>query len=168
VAGAACEGHEVVYVCGDNRFDPYAIARIARQRNQSRETALSRILIARAFTPYQLVELVQRLDPNRVSGPVIISGICSAFFDEDTPDNDAARLYYRTLSRLAELADKGLALLLTETQEIAGTRRAYFLTDLFRASNFIFRLDGERTCTLEMRRYRPLSLVALPGRASLP
>jgi len=40
--------------------------------------------------------------------------------------------------------------------EIAGTRRAYFLSDLFRASSFIFHLDGERSYKLEMRSYRPL------------
>jgi len=155
-AEAACQGHEVIYLCGDNRFNPYAIARIAGERNQSRDLALSRVYVARAFTGYQFVELVQRLDPKELSRPVIISGICSAFLDEDIPNNDAARLYYRTLARLSELADGGMAFLLTESEEIAGTRRAYFLTDLFRASNFIFRLDGESTYTLEMRRYRPL------------
>jgi hypothetical protein len=167
-AQAACERHEIVYICGDNRFDPYTLARIARQHDQSREMALSRIFVARAFTGYQFTELVQQLDPNRAAGPVIISGICSAFFDEDISDNDAARLYYRTLSRLAELADRGLALLLTQTEEVVGKRRAYFLTDLFRASNFIFRLDGERTYTLEMRRYRPLLHSASVGEASTP
>ena len=162
-AEAACQGHEVVYICGDNLFDPYAIARIAGERSQSRDLALSRVYVARAFTGYQFVELVKRLDPNESSRPVIISGICSAFLDEDIPNNDAARLYYRTLSRLAELTDRGLAFLLAETAEIAGTRRAYFLNDLFRASNFILRLDGESTYTLEMRSYRPLLRFAPPA-----
>ena len=155
-AEAACQGHEVVYICGDNRFDPYAIARIAGECKQNREKVLSRVFVARAFTGYQFVELVQRLDPNESSRPVIISGICSAFLDEDIPINDAARLYYRTISRLTELADREMAFLLAETAEIANTRRAYFLNDLFRASNFIFRLDGKITYTLEMRSYRPL------------
>jgi hypothetical protein len=53
------------------------------------------------------------------------------------------------------------------TAEIAGTRRAYFLSNLFRASNFIFRLDGESTYTLEMRRYRPLLNFVSQGRGSL-
>jgi hypothetical protein len=164
---AACQGHEVVYICGDNRFDPYAIARIAAERNANQIKALSRVFVARAFTGYQFVELIQRLDPNESSRPVIISGICSAFLDEDIPNNDAARLYYRTLARLTDLADRGMAFLLTETEDIAGTRRAYFLSDLFRASNFIFRLDGESTYTLEMRRYRPLLRVAPLEKASL-
>jgi hypothetical protein len=166
-AESACERNGVVYLCGDNRFDPYAIARYAGSQNRSRETALSSILVARAFTGYQLLELVRRLDPDRIPGAVIISGVCSAFLDEDIQDNEAARLFYRMLSRLGELADEGAAFLLTETVEITETRRAYFLADLFRASNFILRLDEESTYTVEMRHYRPISYVP-PGKALQP
>jgi hypothetical protein len=158
----------VIYICGDNRFDAYAVARLAKQFRHSREDALNRILVARAFTGYQFDELVRRLNPNEVAGPVILSGICSAFLDEDMPHNDAARLYYRTLWRLAELAGRGLAILLTESREIAGARRAHFLADLYRASNFIFRLDGGHSFTLEMRSYRPLPYPASKEKALSP
>src|SRR5262245_55163663 len=134
-AEAACGRDQVIFICGDNRFDPYAVARLAKQLRHSREDALSRILVARAFTGYQFLELVRRLNPNEFGRPVILAGICSVFLDEDIPHNDAARLYYRTLWRLAELAGRGVAFLLTESREIAGTRRAHFLTDLYRASN---------------------------------
>ena len=167
-AESACERNVVTFICGDNRFDPYAIARFAKLKNQSREMTLSRILIARAFTGFQFVELVRRLEPDKIFGPVIVSGICSAFLDEDIADNDAARLYYRTLSRLGELADKGVAFLLIETEEIGKTRRAYFLKDLFRASNFVFRFEGDGSYTLEMRRHRPISYLASTGKALLP
>lgn len=167
-AEAACRRDQVIYICGDNRFNPYEVARLAKQFRHSREDALSRILVARAFTGYQFDELIRRLKPNEVAGPVILSGICSAFLDEDIPHNDAARLYYRTLWRLAELAGKGLAILLTESLEIAGTRRAHFLTDLYRASDFILRLDGEHSFTLEMRDHRPLSYSASKEKALSP
>jgi hypothetical protein len=165
-AEAACAENQVIYICGDNRFDPYAVARLVRQFRHNREAALSRILVARAFTGYQFDELVRRLNPDQVAGPVIISGICSAFLDEDIPHNDAARLYYRTLRRLVELADRGLAFLLTENQEIARTRRAYFLADLYRASNFIFHLDGEHSYTLEMPQLSPALLSGFDGQAA--
>lgn len=141
---------------------------MAKQLCHSREAALSRILVARAFTGYQLVELVRRLNPGEVAGPVIISGICSAFLDEDIPHNDAARLYYRTIWRLIELADRGLAILLTESQAVARTRRAYFLTELYRASNFIFHLDEAHSYKLEMRSYRPISYLASMEKALSP
>jgi hypothetical protein len=69
---------------------------------------------------------------------------------------------------LAELAGKGMAILLSESREIAGTRRAHFLTDLYRASDFILRLDGEHSFTLEMRSYRPLSYPASMEKALAP
>lgn len=167
VAEAACKGTQVIYICGDNRFDPYAVARLAKQLHYSREAVLNRILVARAFTGYQFDELIRRLRPDDVVGPVILSGICSTFLDEDIPINDAARLFYRTLWRLAELANKGLAFLLCESQEVTATRRAYFLNDLYKASNCIFRLDGEHSFTLEMRGSRPLQHLAAMERQLL-
>ena len=154
-AETACEKSPVVYICGDNRFNPYAIARLARQLHHRCEDVLNRVLVARAFTGFQFNELIQRLKPEEAAGPVIVSGICSAFMDEDMSHNDAARLYYRVLWRLAELADRGMSFLLCESQEIAGTRRAHFLNDLYKASNFIFRLNDERSYTLEMPQLPP-------------
>ena len=123
-AETACEKSPVVYICGDNRFNPYAIARLARQLHHRCEDVLNRVLVARAFTGFQFNELIHRLKPDEAVGPVIVSGICSAFLDEDMSNNDAARLYYRVLWRLAELADRGMSFLLCESREIAGTRRA--------------------------------------------
>ncbi len=159
-AETACEKKPVVFICGDNRFNPYTVARLARQFHHRQEEALNRILVARAFTGFQFNELIQRLNPNEVAGPVIISGICSTFTDEDLSHNDAARLFYRVLWRLAELAGRGMSFLLCESQEIAGARRAHFLKDLYKASNFIFRFDGEHSYTLEMPNYRPLYQLA--------
>src|SRR5436309_2575232 len=56
-ARAVCERQPVRIICGDNRFDPYAVARFARSQGIKSETALDSILIARAFTAYQLAEL---------------------------------------------------------------------------------------------------------------
>src|SRR5262245_51543749 len=75
-ARLACGNQIVWYLCADNRFDPYAIARLAKTVGASPTEALERIYIARAFTAYQLTELIARLDPQRIYGPVIISGLC--------------------------------------------------------------------------------------------
>src|SRR5262245_16372367 len=158
-AQMACESAQSLYLCGDNRFDPYAVARFARSQQKSPEEALGRILVARAFTAYQLDELIHRLDPPRTPPKtleddcdvVIVSGICAAFLDEDVADSDAARLFYRSLWRLRDLAQEGLTLLLTESVAPKQTYRAHFLTDLFRASSVVMRLEGGRSFTLEHR-----------------
>src|SRR5262245_33146437 len=64
-AQMAGERAQSLYLFRDNRFDPYAVARFARSQQKSPEEALGRILVARAFTAYQLDELIHRLDPPR-------------------------------------------------------------------------------------------------------
>lgn len=152
-----CEGNTLRFICGDNRFDPYAISRFAKTNKLRPEDALSRILIARAFTAYQLVELVSRLDPATSNGLVVISGMCSTFFDEDVPGVDAARLFYRSLWRIVELSRSGMTLLITQGRMPVGTRRAYFLKDLCYAADTVLRFDGRHSFRLEQR-----------GRAALP
>lgn len=163
---AEIAGQEIVtFLCGDNRFDPYAVARFAKARKQDRRQTLARIRVARGFTGYQFDEMIKRLGPEQVAGPIIVTGVCSAFLDEDIPHNDAARLFYRALSRLVELAERGAAILLTQTQQILDGRRAYFLRDLFRASDFIFRLDGEGSYELEVT---PIGLATIGPAPALP
>ena len=154
-AQLACERKQSLYLCGDNRFDPYAVARFARSQRNSPEEALGRILVARAFTAYQLDELIYRLVPDGAYGVVIISGVCTAFFDEDVTPNDAARLFYRSLWRLAALSREGLTFLLTQSETPKRAERAHFLTDLCRAANVVIRLEGGRIFTLERRSDRP-------------
>jgi hypothetical protein len=157
-AQMACEYKQSLYLCGDNRFDPYVVARFARSQQKSPEEALGRVLVARAFTAYQLDELIHRLNPSKsledAYGVVIVSGFCAAFLDEDVADSDAARLFYRSLWRLRDLAQEGLTLLLTESETPKQRGRAHFLTDLLRASSEAFHLEGERSFTLERRRDR--------------
>ncbi|MBO0800334.1 MAG: hypothetical protein J2P31_16050 [Blastocatellia bacterium] len=148
-AQMACEDQSSLYLCGDNRFDPYAVARCARAQRKNPEEALGRILVARAFTAYQLDELIHRLPqgtPQNMEAPygvVIVSGICTSFLDEDITHTDAARLFYRSLWRLRELSRKGLPLLLTQSETPNHSQRAHFLTDLLRTSNVVIRLEGD-------------------------
>lgn len=163
-ARAAGERQQVRVICGDNRFDPYAIARFAKSKGVRPAAALNAIRIARAFTAYQLVELINRLTPDAPGDLVVISGPCSTFLDEDVPLVDAARLFYRALWRISELAGDGMTLLIAQSEIPANTRRAYFLTDLCRACDVVLRLDGEHTFALENRRRAALPyLAALDG-----
>jgi hypothetical protein len=142
----------VVFVCGDNRFDPYEVARIARAKGVAPTDALRSILIARAFTVYQLVELVRRLPQAPEHDLVIISGLCSTFFDEDVSILDAARLFYRVLWQLAELSRGGMMILISQPEAAVAGRRAHFLADLCRNSDVVLRLTEEHSFTLERRR----------------
>jgi hypothetical protein len=154
-AEMACDRKQVLYLCGDNRFDPYAVARFAKSQKKNLEEALGCILVARAFTDYQLDELIRRLEPQSAYEIVIISGTCTAFFDEDVTPNDAARLFYRSLWRLAGLSREGLALLLTQSDAPKRSERKHFLNDLCRAADVMIRLENKSAFTLERRNDRP-------------
>jgi hypothetical protein len=148
-ARAACENRAVRIICGDNLFDPYAISCFAKRMRVRPEDALRSIRIARAFTAYQLAELVSRLDTAAPQDLVVISGPCSTFFDDDVPFVDAARLFYRVLWRVVELARGGMTLLLVQEQMPTSERRAYFLTDLSRASDVALHFGAVHTFRLE-------------------
>ncbi len=146
-ARRACESLPVRVVCGDNRFDPYFIARFAKSQGSRPADALRSILIARAFTAYQLVELIQRLEAF-ANDVLMVTGICSAFFDDDLTDTDAARLFYRAFWKLQELAERGASVLLVECGSPVMQRRGYFLQDVMHTSAVVLALD-QATCTLE-------------------
>ena len=163
IARSVCERRQVRFVCGDNQFDPYAVSRFAKRAGVRPEDALRRVLIARAFTAHQFAELVSRLNPDASNDLTVISGPCSAFFDEDMSSVDAARLFYRMLWRVVELARSGMNLLLVQGQVPQGARRAYFLKDLYRASDVVLNFGGQ-TFTLERRGRMALPRAAAMGR----
>jgi hypothetical protein len=144
----ATEGRAVKWICGDNHFNPYAVAREAYTLAASPEAALARIQIARAFTAYQLTELIGRLQPTAEPQLVIISGLCTSFLDEDVTHTDAARLFYRVLWRTVELTEQGMSLLLVQHPVPERTRRSYFLPDLCRVSHRVLYLEGQHSFRL--------------------
>jgi len=73
---------KVVYVDGNNRFNPYNISKLAVSQNLSPRAVLEHILISRSFTWEQMVELLE----NRISELdnikiIMISGITSLWPD---------------------------------------------------------------------------------------
>jgi hypothetical protein len=166
-ARAACENRAVRIICGDNLFDPYAISCFAKRMRVRPEDALRSIRIARAFTAYQLAELVSRLDTAAPQDLVVISGPCSTFFDDDVPFVDAARLFYRVLWRVVELARGGMTLLLVQEQMPTSERRAYFLTDLSRASDVALHFGAVHTFRLEHHGRAEPPRLAAPRHAAM-
>ena len=74
--GGLGEGHKIAFIDGNNRFNPYNISKFAVSQNLSPRQALENIMMARAFTWDQMVELLEnrlaKLDHVKV---VLISGI---------------------------------------------------------------------------------------------
>ncbi len=79
-------GGDVFFIDADMSFDPYSVASLARVSQFSAAEALDRIVIARAFTCYELWSLVAelpRLLKTYGARMVVLSGILSLFASED-------------------------------------------------------------------------------------
>jgi hypothetical protein len=87
---------------GGNRFDGYFVARMARRMAPQPEIALGRLRLSRAFTCYQLAQLVEEAEASL--SPVLVLDLLSTFYDESVPLRDVERLLTQVISHLKRLA----------------------------------------------------------------
>ncbi|MBI3950003.1 MAG: hypothetical protein HY314_06065 [Acidobacteria bacterium] len=160
VARAALHNTPVLVVDGANAFDPYEVAQTAQRRQRDPERLLKSIRLARAFTCYQLRELIFRL-PEHLEAPgtlVTIIGLCTTFFDDDVMLREAAALFYQTWWKLAELNHQGVPILIAQSVSPVNLRRKYFLEDLYRLSDWVLRV--EPAARPHQREFQPMALIA--------
>ncbi len=78
--GGLGDGIQVAFVDGNNRFNPYNISKFAVSQHLSPRKVLENIIIARAFTWDQMIELLEnRLATLEHVKVVLISGITTLF-----------------------------------------------------------------------------------------
>ena len=123
---AAVRGHIVLYLDGANVFDPYLLARLARQAGVQPKAVLKRLHLSRAFTCHQLETLVTERLPGAIAryrpALVVVSGCSHLFHDENIPAREAFRLLHTTAARLRSLAEDGQPVLATHPEEPATHR----------------------------------------------
>lgn len=124
----AAKNHPLRVFDGGNRFDGYFVARLAR-RFSERSTGnganhgganhggtnaggaidphavLSRIRLSRAFTCFQLAELIENTPPG--ADPLFVLDLLATFYDESVPLRDTERLLLTTITHLKRLAAFG-------------------------------------------------------------
>jgi hypothetical protein len=119
----AARGHHVHVFDGGNRFDGYFVARLARRLSSDPRATLEHIRLSRAFTCFQLAELVKTAPTGLVaqesdivpdadagaSGPSVlfVLDMLTTFYDESVPLRDAERLLTNTIAHLKRLASAG-------------------------------------------------------------
>lgn len=137
-------GGRVQFLAADNRLDVLLLARMARADGLDDEEVLRSVHLSRAFTAYQLAELVLRLDESLTGQLVILSDPCALFCDDDLQTVEAARYFYPMLWHVMELARRGLQFLITH-RPVEHHRRAYLGRDLLRASETILQVGSGGT-----------------------
>ena len=142
------EGKQVLCLDGANRFDPLLIARLARQRGIETAEFNRRIRVARAFTCFQLTELlarVPRLLEKFAADALIVTALPDLYFDEDVRERDAGVAFRHALDALRALRPLPLGVaVFSDATSFETPRRAMFgqlaaqATELWR-----FALDKE-------------------------
>jgi hypothetical protein len=92
-----------------NQFNAYEVARSLRMESaEDFQQALERIRVARAFTPYQLLALLEATPtgPNRMypSAPTLVLDLLNTFYDDNLPQPERRRLLVRCTAELRRLS----------------------------------------------------------------
>lgn len=119
----AARGHSMRVFDGGNRFDGYFIARLARRLSSDPRATLERIQLSRAFTCFQLAELIENtpgggdfltatpIDPRNAAPQslslLFVLDLLNTFYDESVPLRDSERLLHNTIGQLKRLASNG-------------------------------------------------------------
>lgn len=90
---------------GGNRFDGYYVARLARRLSTHPYGVLQRIRLSRAFTCFQMAELIENAPAN--PEPLFVLDLLTTFYDESVPLRDSERLLAATIGHIKRLAAAG-------------------------------------------------------------
>ncbi len=132
------DGYAVWVLDGANSFNAYFVARRARGWGYAPEPILERIKLSRAFTCYQMKELVTRRLASTLGPPqgtaIFCLGLLETFYDEDVKVADAVRMIKMISATFVTLARRGYTILITAREPRAEQKERLVLLDLLRAS----------------------------------
>ena len=101
----AAQGQPVRVFDGGNSFDGYFVARLARRLDPEPQPVLARIQLSRAFTCFQLAQLIEDSPSQRQ--PLFLLNLLDTFYDESVSLREVERLLTTTLIHLKRLAAVG-------------------------------------------------------------
>jgi Rad51 len=120
-------GGRVLVVDAANRFDPYGLVRVGRERGLDPQDLLAKVQVARAFTSHQLVRLCQeelwrRLEPGNL---LLVLGPVNLFYDEQVPLTERRRLFQGLVRILVEIKAQAPLLVLQPYLPRGATNRHF-------------------------------------------
>lgn len=92
---------QVTVLDGGNRFQPYRVAQMLRQKTPLVESAAKNIFVRRAFTCYQVLALLEGTPALRQ--PCLVLDLLATFYDEHVSEREARRLLVSCLRELERL-----------------------------------------------------------------
>lgn len=103
LAAPLLRGEAILFLDAANCFNPYRLVSFARQCRRSPEEFLQQVRISRAFTCFQLAELVERTPAaaRRYGAQhVVLTGLPDIFDDEELSPAEVREVFTRSLAQL--------------------------------------------------------------------
>src|ERR1700747_582938 len=121
---------QILYLDGANQISPLLLAHFARERGVDPSSMNSLIRVARAFTCFQLTELVRRVPKTleRFSADVlIVTALPDLYFDEDVRDREARASFEHAFEGPRNVAPLSLSIaVFSNATSFKTTRRDFF------------------------------------------
>jgi hypothetical protein len=168
----ALEGKRILFLDGANCADPRLMARLAERRGMPFAQFNQQIMLARAFTCFQLTELIRRVPQFLAEFPaqvLMVTAFPELYFDEDVRPADATAAFQQALGHLRRFSlpidDRRLTIDPSENRNSKiETRKS---STEFRVSSFEFRPSIEnRQSTIDNCQHPALTVALFSGASS--
>ena len=151
-------GGRVLYLDGANQVSPLLIARFARERGLEPSAFNRLIRVSRAFTCFQLTELIGRvpaiLDKFQAA-VVIVTALPDLYFDEDVREREARASFERALEGLQQLAHQPVAVVVFTDATSFQTQRLDFFRRLSKQADRVFKVTPQTDSKLSFSCEKP-------------
>src|SRR6267142_2008367 len=153
---------QLLYLDGANQISPLLLARFARERGVEPSTVNSLIRVARAFTCFQLTELVRRVSKTLEKFPadvLIVTALPDLYFDEDVRDREARASFEHALEGLANLAPLSLSIAVFSDATSFKTKRRDFFQRLRNQADHVLKVESSPDNKLSFTREKNTPLL---------
>jgi hypothetical protein len=154
---------QILYLDGANQISPLLLARFARERGLASSSVNSLIRVARAFTCFQLTELVRRVPKSLEKCPadvLIVTALPDLYFDEDVQDRPARASFEHALEGLQQLAPLQLPIAVFSDATSFKTKRHDFFKKLRNQADHIVKVESDSESSLSFTREKDTPLLS--------
>lgn len=145
LAAPLLRGEVVLFLDAANCFNPYRLVVFAEQCRRPPAQFLGRVRISRAFTCFQLAELIERTPAAARrfrARRVVVTGMPDIFDDEELPAAEAKAAFTRSLDELRRWPEQGLtALIFSDAPPRLSPLGAWLRGELERQATEAYRLE---------------------------
>jgi hypothetical protein len=135
----------VLYLDGANQISPLLIARFARQRSLEPSVFNRLIRLSRAFTCFQLMELIVRVPKflkTFSADLLVVTAVPDLFFDEDVREIQARASFEHALEGLATLSQLPISIAIFSNATSFKTRRMNFFHKLCKQADQVLKVEA--------------------------